>query len=190
MIKPPSHQIFRTFQVSICVFNEAQDATCSSNASGNNGDDDDDDDDGDPILHHCQYRYHCHHWHLMIRQVQIEVTDENPAMFNLEWLDVCSEKVRNIMAVVLVVIKDCQGAIQWRSNGRTAKWGDKTIENNNGMIRLSNCSISTYIAFEWLDTFSCGSLNIFYLVHTSYLSPAPPAVPVEKFQIKRANFSF
>ena len=25
--------------------------------------------------------------------MQIEVTDENPAMFNLEWLDVCSEKV-------------------------------------------------------------------------------------------------
>ena len=26
-------------------------------------------------------------------QVQIEVTDENPAMFHLEWLDSCSERV-------------------------------------------------------------------------------------------------
>ena len=85
MIKPPSHQIFRTFQVSICVFNEAQDATCSSNASGN-------DDEENDQNHRVQ---RCHRCHLIKRQVQIEVTDENPAMFNLEWLDVCSEKVND-----------------------------------------------------------------------------------------------
>ena len=38
----------------------------------------------------------------MFHQVQIEVTDENPAMFNLEWLDVCSEKVRMCLVVLLL----------------------------------------------------------------------------------------
>ena len=40
----------------------------------------------------------------MFHQVQIEVTDENPAMFNLEWLDVCSEKVRMCLMVLLLLI--------------------------------------------------------------------------------------
>ena len=88
MKKPPFHQIilFWTFQVRLCAFNEeAQHATCSSNASGN-------DDEENDQNHRVQ---RCHRCHLIKRQVQIEVTDENPAMFNLEWLDVCSEKVND-----------------------------------------------------------------------------------------------
>ena len=88
MKKPPFDQIilFWTFQVRLCAFNEeAQDATCSSNASGN-------DDEENDQNHRVQ---RCHRCHLIKRQVQIEVTDENPAMFNLEWLDVCSEKVND-----------------------------------------------------------------------------------------------
>jgi hypothetical protein len=34
------------------------------------------------------------HFTVFSCKVQIEVTDSNPAMFNLEWLDACSEKVK------------------------------------------------------------------------------------------------